>query len=47
VVGGEDGTARLYDLELEQLLALARERLTRALTDAECSRYLHRDECPE
>jgi WD40 repeat protein len=41
-----DGTTRVYALELEELVALARERVTRSLTDAECRKYLHVEVCP-
>jgi len=46
VSGGWDGTVRVYALRLEDLVALARQRLTRSLTDEECRRYLHVDACP-
>ncbi len=40
VVGGEDGTARLYTLDSARLSALARSRLTRdTLSPLECERY--------
>ncbi len=45
-VGGLDGTTRLYTLDLEELVALARDRVTRSLTDEECQRYLHVPQCP-
>lgn len=41
-----DGTARLYVLPVEDLMALARTRLTRTLTKEECQRFLHSPECP-
>ena len=43
---GRDGTIRLYALRLEAMLALAKSRLTRSLTDAECQQYLHEEACP-
>jgi WD40 repeat protein len=46
VSGGWDGTARVYALQLGELVALARQQLTRILTDEECRRYLHKDACP-
>ena len=46
VSGGWDGTVRVYALRLEELVALAQQRLTRSLTDEECHRYLHVDTCP-
>jgi len=41
-----DGTVRIYALNLDDLLSLARQRLTRSLTVDECQRYLHLQECP-
>jgi WD40 repeat protein/DNA-binding SARP family transcriptional activator len=45
--GMVDGTVRVYALRLEELVALAQERVTRSLTDDECRRYLHLEACPE
>jgi WD40 repeat protein len=42
-----DGTIRTYVLSTEELVELARSRVTRSLTTAECQKYLHVDECPE
>lgn len=44
--GAEDGTVRLYALKVEDLVALARSRLTRSLTAEECQKYLHVEACP-
>ena len=33
---GADGSIRTYTLQLDQLIALARARLTRTLTNEEC-----------
>ena len=44
--GSVDGTVRVYALRLEELVALAQERVTRSLTDDECRRYLHLEACP-
>jgi WD40 repeat protein/DNA-binding SARP family transcriptional activator len=41
-----DGTVRVYLLSIEELVALARGRVTRSLTDEECRQYLHVEECP-
>ena len=41
-----DGTARVYVIPPEDLLALARSRLTRDLTVEECQQYLHTEVCP-
>lgn len=43
---GADGTVRIYTLQLEDLIALARSRLTRSLPIEECRKYLHLAECP-
>jgi WD40 repeat protein/DNA-binding SARP family transcriptional activator len=40
-----DGVARVWALDTDELVSIAREKTTRALTDAECREYLHRDEC--
>jgi WD40 repeat protein len=42
-----DGTARIYVLSIEELVALARQRVTRSLTGEECQKYLHMEECPQ
>jgi WD40 repeat protein len=41
-----DGTTRVYAVDVDDLVALARSRLTRWFTPAECRQYLHMDECP-
>jgi WD40 repeat protein len=43
---GGDGTLRTYTLRLEDLIALARSRVTRALTVEECRKFLHMETCP-
>ena len=45
-VGSHDGTARIYLLHIEDLIALAKSRLTRSLTLEECQQYLHVESCP-
>jgi WD40 repeat protein len=45
-VASGDGSLRIYILPIEDLMALARLRLTRSLTDEECRRYLHVADCP-
>jgi WD40 repeat protein/DNA-binding SARP family transcriptional activator len=42
-----DGTSRVYSVQLEDLVALARTRVTRSLTTEECRQYLHQAACPE
>jgi WD40 repeat protein/DNA-binding SARP family transcriptional activator len=44
--GSRDGTVRVYTLLLDELVTLARERVTRSLTDEECQRFLHLAQCP-
>ena len=44
--GGTDGTIRLFTLRLEDLVALAQTRVTRALTVEECRKFLHVETCP-
>jgi WD40 repeat protein len=44
--GSADGTVALYLLPIDDLRDLARERITRTLTDEECRQYLHMGECP-
>jgi WD40 repeat protein len=41
-----DGTVALHLLPIDELRKLARERLTRTLTDEECRQYLHAGKCP-
>ena len=40
-----DGTVALHLLPIDELRNLARERVTRTLTDGECRQYLHMGEC--
>jgi WD40 repeat protein len=41
-----DGTVTLFLLPIDELRDLARERVTRTLTDEECRQYLHVGKCP-
>ncbi len=41
-----DGTVRFYVLPIEELMALAKTRVTRSLTPDECRQFLHVDQCP-
>ena len=43
---GADGTLRTYTLQLDDLIDLARSRVTRSLTDDECHIFLHKSACP-
>ena len=45
-VASRDGTARIYLLRIEDLIALAKQRVTRSLTTEECQQYLHVTTCP-
>jgi serine/threonine protein kinase/WD40 repeat protein/class 3 adenylate cyclase len=38
--------ARVWTLDLDQLIGIANERLTRDFTDDECRTYLHVEQCP-
>ena len=42
----QDGTVRVYFLRIEDLVALAKTRLTRWFTPEECRQYLHTEQCP-
>ena len=44
--GSGDGTVALHLLPIDELRDLARERVTRTLTDEECRQYLHVGKCP-
>lgn len=46
VTRDQDGVTRVWALELDDLIGLARDRLTRDLTDAECREYLRLPSCP-
>lgn len=41
----DDGTVRIFLLPVDELIELARGRVTRDLTDAECRQYLHIETC--
>jgi WD40 repeat protein len=43
----EDGTVRVDVMPIGDLIALARQRVTRGFTDDECRRYPHQDHCPD
>jgi WD40 repeat protein len=45
VSASADGTVRVFVLPVKELMELARSRLTRSLSDAECQRYLHVESC--
>jgi hypothetical protein len=37
---------RVYALDIDDLVGLARDRVTRGFTDQECRQYLHMFACP-
>ena len=41
-----DQDVRVYLLRIEYLVALAKTRVTRSLTQEECNKYLHQQQCP-
>ena len=41
-----DGTVRSWALDLDELVEIAENGLTRTLTDEECRQYLHTERCP-
>jgi len=41
-----DGAVRVYVLPIDELIALARDRLTRGFTLEECRSFLHLETCP-
>lgn len=43
---GADGTIRTYTLQVDDLITLARARVTRLLTDDECRVFFHSNGCP-
>ncbi|MFP5334061.1 MAG: BTAD domain-containing putative transcriptional regulator [Actinomycetes bacterium] len=45
VTAGQDDLVRVWALDLDDLLAMAQDAVTRPMTDQECRQYLHRDRC--
>jgi WD40 repeat protein len=43
---GADGVVRIWALDLDDLIRIAKQEVTRGLTDEECRQYLHVDRCP-
>jgi len=43
---GRDHVVRVYELNIDTLIDIAKSRLTRTLTTEECQKYLHLDACP-
>ena len=40
------GVVRIWALDLDELIGIAKRKLTRTLTTPECREYLHVDRCP-
>ena len=47
ISSGTDGVIRGYTLDVELLKEIAKAKLTRSLTETECQKYLHVDQCSE
>ena len=47
VTRDQDGVLRVWALDLDDLVGLARDRLTRGFTAAECRQYLRLTTCPQ
>jgi len=45
-VASNDGVVRVFLLQIDELIALAKSRVTRSLTSEECKKYLHVQQCP-
>lgn len=41
----EGGAVRVWTLDLDELIQIARSRLTRGLADEECRQYLRQEGC--
>ena len=41
-----DDTVRIWALDVDDLISIARQKVARSLTDDECRQYLHVDRCP-
>lgn len=46
VTASQDQTVRINALAIDDLIELARQKVTRTLTDVECRQYLHLERCP-
>ncbi len=44
---GADDTVRVYTLDIDELIQIAKDRVTRSFTEDECRAYLHLETCPE
>jgi WD40 repeat protein len=43
---GTDGVLRVWTLDLDELIEIAKDKVTRALDDDECRQWLHLEACP-
>ncbi len=46
VISGRDDALHIYALPLDDIIAIAKSRVTRALTNDECQKFLHVEQCP-
>ena len=44
---GVEGVVRIWALDLDDLIEIAQDRLTRSFTEEECRQYLHAERCPD
>ena len=42
-----DWVVRIWALELDDLIEIAEDRLTRSFTEDECRQYSHAEHCPQ
>ncbi len=42
----DDGTVQVYAMDIRDLMALARQRVTAHPSEEGCKKYLHVDKCP-
>ena len=47
LVVDDNGLARVMALDIDDLILIAKDRLTRTLTEAECRQFLHSERCPD
>ncbi len=47
VTAGDDGKVNVYVVSIQELMEVARSRLSRGFTQEECQIYLHLPACPE
>jgi WD40 repeat protein len=43
----DSSTARVWALEVDDLVEMASRHVSRSLTEAECRQFLHLEACPE